>query len=112
MLRNFDHKKIQEKLSKAQSVQIQFPNDGVKTCKEIANSIQRIYDEYASIYSNNFKEIKNIISDTKSASITVDQLQLNKTLRDVESMYNESKNTDAGSMRLKTLFERLEIIIQ
>lgn len=112
MLRNFDNRKIQEKLSRPQAAQIQFPADAVKTCKEIANSIQRIYDEYSAIYSNNFKEIKNIISDTKTASITVDQLQLTKTLRDVEAMYNESKNIDAGSLRLKTLFERLETIIQ
>lgn len=110
MLRYFDSKKIPDQLNKGS--QAQYPQDATKTCKEIANSIQRIYDEYTAIYSNNFKEIKSIIADTKNVSAMVNQIQLGQTLRDVESLYAESKTLDADNLRLKTLFDRLEIIIQ
>lgn len=111
MLTYFDNKKIQAVLSKAPA-QAQFPQDAVKSCKEIANNIQRIYEEYAEVYNNNFKEIKGIISDSKNMSVMVDQLQLNKTLRELEGLYTESKNIDNENLRLKTLFERLELVIQ
>jgi hypothetical protein len=111
MLNYFDSKKILDQLSKGNS-QVQFPQDAIKSCKEIANNIQRIYDEYTTIYSNNFKEIKSIISDTRNVSAMVNQIQLNQTLRDVESLYTESKTMDADNLRLKTLFDRLEIVIQ
>ncbi len=110
MLRYFDSKKILDQLNKGG--QVQYPQDAIKTCKEIANSIQRIYDEYTTIYSNNFKEIRSIIADTKNVSAMVNQIQLNQTLRDVETLYTESKSLDADNLRLKTLFERLEIVIQ
>jgi len=111
MLRYFDTKKILEQLNKT-NAQAQYPQDAIKSCKEIANNIQRIYDEYTTIYNNNFKEIKSIIADTKNVSAMVNQIQLNQTLRDLESLYTESKAMDADNLRLKTLFDRLEIVIQ
>lgn len=114
MLRYFDGKRIGDLLIKANNSkgQIQFPQDAIKSCKEIANNIQRIYNEYTIIYNNNFKEIKSIISDTRNISAMVDQIQLNKTLKDLETLYNESKSMDADNLRLKTLFDRLEFVIQ
>jgi hypothetical protein len=111
MLRYFDSNKILEQLSKGNN-QVQYPLDAIKTCKEIANSIQRIYDEYSAIYNSNFKEIRSIISDTKNVSAMVNQIQLNQTLGDVEALYSESKTLDADNLRLKTLFDRLEVVIQ
>jgi hypothetical protein len=110
MLRYFDNKKISEQLSKDNPAQ--YPQDATKTCKEIANSIQRIYDEYTAIYNNNFREIKSIISDTRNVSVMVNHIQLNQTLRDVEALYTESRSIDADNLRLRTLFDRLEIVIR
>jgi hypothetical protein len=113
MLKYFDQQHIQEILSRTTNTNSpQFPNDAVKSMKEIANDIQRIYDEYANIYASNYKEIKSIISEGKSAGINVDQVKLNTTLKDVEVLYNESRVIDADNLRLKTLFERLETVIQ
>ena len=65
MLTYFDNKKMQEHFNKAGSFKILFPPDAIKTCKEIANNIKRINDDYSTVYNSNFKEIKSIISDTK-----------------------------------------------
>jgi hypothetical protein len=113
MLRYFDSKKIDAQLNKpGQKEEVQFPQDAIKSGKEIANGIQRIYNEYTAIYNSNFQEVKNIISNTKNVSASVDQVQLNKTLKELEKLYNESKNMDAENLRLKTLFDRLEAITQ
>ena len=69
-------------------------------------------NEYTTVYNTNFQEIKNIIGDSKSLSPSVDQFQLNKTLKDLERLFSESKTMDADNLRLKTLFERLEALIQ
>jgi hypothetical protein len=87
---------------------IAYPSDAVKSCKDIANNIRRIYDDYATLYDNNFEEIRDIIADTKPLSGNIDKTQLNETIREVELLYNESKGMDADNLRLKTLFERLE----
>lgn len=113
MLRYLDSRKINDVLNKpGQRDEIQFPADAIKSCKEMANTIQRIYNEYTTIYNTNYQEIKNIIGDSKGLSSTIDQSQLNKTLKDLEKLYSESKTMDADNLRLKTLFERLEAITQ
>lgn len=112
MLQYFDSRRLQETFAKLpMGTQIQFPQDAVKGCKEIANTIQRIYDEYQKIYDTNYKEIRSVIADTKAVGSGIDQLRLNTTLKEVETLYTESKSTDAINLRLKTLFERLEIFI-
>jgi hypothetical protein len=108
----FNPKIIPEQLSKPASSPARFPEDAVKSAKEIANNIQRIYDDYAVIYNNNFKEIKNIITDARNVSPMVDQVQLNKTIKELEALFSESRTADSDNLRLKTLFDRLELVMQ
>ncbi|MBL7744894.1 MAG: hypothetical protein JNN00_15580 [Chitinophagaceae bacterium] len=113
MLRYFENKKLSELLNKLPAgAEIRFPQDAIKSCKEIASGIQRVYDEYVILYVNNYKEIRAIISDTKGVSGTINHIQLGKTLKDLEALYTESRGADSYNLRLKTLFERLEAVTQ
>lgn len=114
MLKYFDVKRITELINKQAvgSTAQQFPPDAIKGCKEIANNIQRIYDEYAIIYNSNYKEIRSVIADTKAVITTADQLKLNATLKELDTLFNESKTADADNLRLKTMFDRLETLVQ
>ncbi|HEX6915962.1 MAG TPA: hypothetical protein VF145_12015 [Chitinophagaceae bacterium] len=85
-----------------------FPADAISGCKAIANNIQRIYDDYSALYDNNYKVIRSIITDTRSACSGIDQVKLNKTMKELEALYNESRTMDADNLRLKTLQERVE----
>ncbi|MCE3282145.1 MAG: hypothetical protein K0Q66_882, partial [Chitinophagaceae bacterium] len=89
-----------------------FPPDAITGAKNIANDIQRIYEDYSLLYSNNYKEIRNIITDVGNASMTIDKIKLNRTVRDIEALYNESKTVDADNLRLKTLQSRLDNLLQ
>lgn len=113
MLKYFDLKIVNALLSISDGKdEIYFPTDAVKSCKEIANAVQRIYNEYTTIYNTNYQEIKNIIANSKSLSPSVDQIQLSKTIKELEKLYSESKAMDADNIRLKTLLERLDAIVR
>ena len=111
LLKYLDRQPMSEQLEKNKGATI-FPADAVKGCKEIANSIKRVYEEYAVIYSNNFQEISNIISNTAKVSASVDKSKTDKTLKEIEQLYTESKSIDEDNLRLKTLFDRLEMLQQ
>lgn len=111
-IRYFNPKNITEQLNRPGYPSAQFPEDAVKSAKEIANSIQRIYDDYAVVYNNNFKEIKSIIADARSVSPMIDQVQLNKTIKELEALFLESRTADSDNLRLKTLFDRLEPVMR
>lgn len=85
-----------------------YPADGVKTCKEITNSIKRIYEDYSQVYCNNFKEIKAILDNTKLLASWVNQIQIAETVKELEALYAESNTLDMDALRLRTLFERLD----
>lgn len=109
MLHYFDLKSIQEHQGSLSSCPV-FPQDAVKGCKEIANNLQRVYRDYAELYNNNFREISSIISNTASFSNSVNQATLGRTIKELEMLYSESKTMDSENLRLKTLFERLELL--
>ncbi|HEU4471155.1 MAG TPA: hypothetical protein VFR58_08735 [Flavisolibacter sp.] len=113
MLQYFDSRKLAEQIQKSRSSSgLEFPNDAIKSCKEICSDIHRIYSAYAGIYHTNFHEIRSIIADMKNVSATVNQNQLGKTLKELEFLFNDSRNSDSSNLRLKTLAERLEEAIK
>ncbi len=110
LLKYFNRKYISE--LEAKNTVVIFPNDAIKSCKEIAVGIKRTYDEYALIYGENFKAISAIIVNMGSVSSTIDKNKVNKSFNELEILFAESKNIDADNLRLKTLFERLEFLQQ
>lgn len=110
LLKYFSRKYMAELETK--NTVIIFPNDATKGCKEIAIAIKRTYDEYAVIYNENFKAISNIINNMGMVSPTIDKNKVSRTFSELEILFAESKNIDADNLRLKTLFERLELMQQ
>lgn len=112
MLRYFNVYELKEKINGfPEGTRRDIPVDIIKSCKEINTSLQRLFEEYTLIYSNNYKEIKSIITETKSVFTTIDQDQLNKTLKELDGLYSESREADNNSLQFKTLALRLEQFI-
>ena len=110
-LKYFNVNKLKQKSDQSVSTGLNIPSDIIKSCKDVCTSLQRLYEEYSFIYTNNYKEIKGVISETKSVSNTVDQSQLNRTLKEIEGLYLESREADNNSLRFKTLLSRLELLV-
>jgi len=109
-LKYLDRQKIQEQWSirKQASEDIRYPSDGLKTAKELANSLQKLFNDYQKVYSENYQQIRTILMEAKNLGKAVNVQQVNTSLKEVEALYNESKTSDNLSLRFTTLFERLK----
>ena len=62
------------------------------------------------MYGDNYQQIRTILLEAKTLGKNINTTQVDASLKEVEELYNESKNSDIISLRLNTLFERLKIL--
>lgn len=87
-----------------------YPTDGIKTAKDIAYNLQKLFNEYQKVYGDNYQQIRSILLESKSLGKNINTKQIDNSLKELEELYNESKNSDIISLRLTTLFERLKVL--
>jgi hypothetical protein len=90
---------------------LEYPSDGIKNAKEIAYSLQKLFNDYQKIYSENYQQIRSILQESRSFGSTVNLKQVDSSLKELEELYNESRQSDVMGLRLNTLFERLRILV-
>lgn len=90
---------------------IVFPNDAIKTAKDITATIQKIFAEYQKIYNANYNDIKNILQETKQLGRSINKIAIDNSITELQNLYNESKTADALNLRLATLAERLKLLV-
>lgn len=88
-----------------------FPADGIKGAKEISASLQKLFSEYQMIYTENYGQIRNILSESKSLGKTINLKQVELSLKEIEGLYQESQQADIMGLRLNTLAERLKVLV-
>lgn len=88
-----------------------FPSDGIKAAKEISSTIQKIFMEYQKIYTDNYSEIKTILLESKSLGKDINIKQVDASVKELETLYNESKSADVFNLRINTLNERLKTLV-
>ncbi len=109
-LKYLDRQKVQElwSIREQAAEEVRYPSDGVKTAKELANNLQKLFIDYQKVYGENYQQIRSILLEAKNLGKAVNVQQVNASLKEVETLYNESKTSDNLSLRLTTLFERLK----
>ena len=85
-----------------------FPADAVKGAKDIYYTLQKLFAEYQKIYNDNYILVKGIINDAKKIGRNINAVQVDASTRELEQLYNESRVSDAMSLRLATVAERLK----
>lgn len=88
-----------------------FPNDAIKTAKDIVGTLQKIYNEYQKIYTSNYNDIRTILQETKTLGKTINSKKLDASLQELQTLFNDSKNADALNLRINTLTERLKVLV-
>jgi hypothetical protein len=111
LLQYLDKEKLNILLSEAMPATINYPSDGVKTAKDITYSLQKLFEEYQKLYTENFQQIRSILADTKSLGKNINARQVDASLKELEELYQDSKNTDVFGLRLATLSERLKNLV-
>jgi hypothetical protein len=92
-------------------VTFHYPTDGIKSAKDIAYNLQKLFNEYQKVYGDNYQQIRSILSDSKTLGKNINTKQVDASLKELEQLYNDSKDSDVLSLRLKTLFQRLELLV-
>ena len=87
-----------------------YPTDGIKTAKDIAYNLQKVFNEYQKVYTDNYQQIRSILLESKTLGKNINTRQVDASLKELEELYNDSKNSDVLSLRLTTLFERLKTL--
>lgn len=113
LLKYLDKYKLDETFEKlkASGHGFQYPSDGIKTAKDISNTLQKLFTEYQKVYGENYRQIKSILVQSKSLGKNINMQQVDASLKELEELYNDSKNSDVLSLRLTTLFERLKALV-
>lgn len=88
-----------------------YPSDGIKNAKDIANNLQKLFNEYQKLYGENYQQVRTILLESKSLGKNINTKQVDASLKELEELYNESKNADVLSLRLNTLSERLKNLV-
>ena len=88
-----------------------YPTDGIKTAKDIAYNLQKLFNEYQKVYGDNYMQIRSILLESKSLGKNINTKQIENSLKELEELYNESKLSDNSGLRLTTLFERLKTLV-
>lgn len=113
LLKYLDQYKLDETMEKLETSghSFQYPSDGIKTAKDISNTLQKLFTEYQKVYTENYQQIRSILLQSKSLGKNINTQQVDASLKELEELYNDSKNSDALSLRLTTLFERLKTLV-
>lgn len=90
---------------------VHYPGDGIKTAKEIVYGIQKLFNEYQKIYSQNYNEIKTVLLQTKELGKNINIKQVDLAVHEFDQLYIESKEADVLNLRLNTLSERLKYLV-
>ena len=111
-LKYLDKSKIQEAIEKneAEGVTFQYPSDGIKSAKDIAYDLQKLFNEYQKLYTENYQQIRTILNESRTLGKNINVKQVEASLKDLETLYNESKTSDVLALRFTTLFERLKTL--
>jgi F0F1-type ATP synthase membrane subunit b/b' len=109
-LKYLDRLKLQEILDNRET-EFRYPADGIKGAKELANNLQKLFNDYQKVYTENYTQIKTILQEAKKLGKNINLQQVDYSLKEVEGLYNESKSSDILSLRLTTLFERLKVLV-
>jgi hypothetical protein len=89
---------------------VRYPSDGIKGAKDLANNLQKLFNDYQKVYTENYTQIKTILSEAKKLGKNINVQQVDASLKEVDELFNESKASDVMSLRLTTLFERLKTL--
>jgi len=110
-LKYLDEDKLEEIFS-VETIEESFhyPTDGIKTAKDIAYNLQKIFNEYQKAYTDNYQQIRFILLESRTLGKNINTKQVDTSLKELEDLYSDSKNSDVLSLRLTTLFERLKTL--
>lgn len=86
-----------------------YPPDAPTSVKLLTSGIKKLQKEFESIYNENYKQLKELISSLKMVIPHLDEEQLAKTSRELDKLYNDSRQADLINLNIAQVDERMNI---
>lgn len=108
----FDPQKLQDWLdsAKLRPEQVYFPPDAPTTVKLLTGSIKKLQKEFEALYSENYRQLKDLIASLKNTIPDIDVAQLEKTNQEIDLLYNESRQADVVNLNMVRVDERMNAV--
>ena len=109
LLKYYDPQKLQQ-LPDSLSQTVKgplFPPDAPTSVKILTSGIKKLQKEFETLYSENYKQLKELIGSLKSAIPNLDEKQLDKTNAEIDRLYSESKQADLTNLNISQVDERM-----
>jgi len=86
-----------------------YPSDAATSVKLLTSGIKRLQKEFESLYSDNYRLLKELIASLKNSIPDLDQEQLAKTNTDLDRLYNDSRQADVINLNINQVDERMNM---
>jgi len=107
----YDPQKLQGRFDSMSQIKggMIYPPDAPTSIKLIASSIKKLQKEFETLYSENHRELKDLIASLKSTIPNIDQKQLDKTNTEIDKLYNDSRQADLVNLNMSQVDERMDM---
>jgi hypothetical protein len=110
--RYYDPQKLQSWFDTCHSAPDNFiyPSDASTSVKLLTTGIKRLQKEFEALYSENYKQLKDLIASLKNTIPNLDQEQLAKTNNEIDKLYNDSRQADVTNLNISQVDERMNTL--
>lgn len=111
MQKYYDPQKLQSWIdtSKTKAEGSLYPPDAPTTIKLLTSGIKKLQKEFETLYSENHKQLKELIASLKTTIPNIDQKQLDKTNTEIDKLYGESRQADLVNLNMNQVDERMDM---
>lgn len=87
-----------------------YPPDAATTVKTITSVIRKLQKEFEAIYSENHRQLKDLIASLKTSLTNLDQARLAKTSAELDQLYNDSRQADVINLNISLVQDRMNTV--
>jgi hypothetical protein len=87
-----------------------YPSDSPTSVKLLTAGIKRLQKEFEALYSDNYKQLKELIASLKNTIPDLDEEQLAKTNGEIDKLYNDSRQADVINLNINQVDERMNTV--
>ena len=84
-----------------------FPPDAPTSIKLLTSGIKRLQKEFETLYRENHRQLRELITSLKTTIPHIDQQQLDRTSTDIEKLYLDSRHADIINLNISQVDERM-----
>jgi hypothetical protein len=87
-----------------------YPFDAPTSAKLLTSGIKKLQKEFEALYSDNYRQLKELLASLKNTIPGLDQEQLARTNNEIDKLYMESRQADLINLNINQVDERMNTV--